>query len=52
MFSLIFGGEIIFADRWKNRKNLKNLEPAKISCHKVSLVYLNFFVFLTACLYI
>ena len=41
MFSLIFGGEIIFADRWKMAKIVK----IKNSCHTVSLVYLNFFCF-------
>ena len=46
MFSLIWGGGgIIFADRWKNRKNPKKIQPATISCHTVSLVYLNFFSF-------
>ena len=28
--------ELIFADRWKNRKNHKKLEPANISCRTVA----------------
>ena len=28
--------KFIFADRWKNRKNGKKLEPAKILCHTVT----------------
>ena len=27
--------ELIFADRWTNRINRKNIEPTKISCHTV-----------------
>ena len=43
MFALIFFARTyIFRDRWKNRKKIKT---RKISCHTVTLVYLNFVCF-------
>ena len=53
MFSLIFWGGNYFCGSLEKWQKSTKLEPAKISCHTVSLVHdLNvFFVFLTACLY-
>ena len=42
VYGNFFGRNLILADRWKNRKKF---EPAKMSCHTVSLVYLNFVCF-------
>ena len=52
MFSLFYfiflggrgGGHYFCGSLWKSQKSYK-LEPAKISCHTVSLVYLNVFCF-------
>ena len=48
MSSLILGGKLFLRIAGKIAKIVK----IKNSCHTVSLVYLNFFVLWTACLYI